>query len=105
MLKSDIEIGPIYHRVPERIRAHAYICFMALVLARVIRARLRATPVSEVLSPERALSILRRIQTHVVTFEGQAPVKGLSSIDSEQAAVLTSLKVKKPTTDIDYVNL
>ena len=105
MLKSDIEIGPIYHRVPERIRAHAYICFMALVLARVIRARLRATPVSEVLSPERALSILRRIQTHVVTFEGQAPVKGLSSIDSEQAAVLTSLKVKKPTTDVQYVNL
>ena len=36
---------------------------------------------------------------------GQAPVKGLSSIDSEQAAVLTSLKVKKPTTDVDYVNL
>ncbi|MFW8567400.1 IS1634 family transposase, partial [Orrella sp. 11846] len=32
LLKSDIEIGPVYHRLPDRIRAHAYICFIALVL-------------------------------------------------------------------------
>ena len=24
VLKSDIEIGPVYHRLPQRIRAHAY---------------------------------------------------------------------------------
>ena len=105
MLKSDIEIGPVYHRLPQRIRAHAYICFIALVLARVMRARLHQKPVPEVGSPERALSMLRRIQTHKVTFDGQAPVTGLSAIDAEQAAVLTSLKVKKPTTDVEYVNL
>ena len=29
VLKSDIEIGPVYHRLPQRIRAHALICFMA----------------------------------------------------------------------------
>lgn len=71
MLKSDIEIGPVYHRLPERIRAHAYICFIALVLARVMRARLRETPVPEVQSPERALSVLQRIQTHHVTLAGR----------------------------------
>ena len=32
VVKSEIEIGPIYHRLPERIRAHAAICFMALIL-------------------------------------------------------------------------
>ena len=32
VLKSEIEIGPIYHRLPERIHAHASICFMALIL-------------------------------------------------------------------------
>ncbi len=31
VLKSDIEIGPVYHRLPQRIRAHALICFMALI--------------------------------------------------------------------------
>ena len=105
MLKSDIEIGPVYHRLPDRIRAHAYICFIALVLARVMRARLREKPVPEVRSPERALSLLSRIQTHRVAFDAQAPVTGISGIDAEQAAVLTSLKAKKPTADVAYVNL
>lgn len=105
MLKSDIEIGPVYHRLPDRIRAHAYICFIALVLARVMRARLRENPVPEVRSPKRALSVLRRIQTHKVSFEGQAPVAGISAIDTEQAAVLASLKLKKPTADVAYTNL
>jgi hypothetical protein len=32
ILKSEIEIAPVHHRLPERIRAHASICFMALIL-------------------------------------------------------------------------
>ncbi|GAA4406871.1 hypothetical protein GCM10011450_17760 [Advenella faeciporci] len=58
----------------DRIRAHAYICFIALVLARVMRERLYQNPVPDVCSPERALSVLRRIQTHKVTFDGQPAV-------------------------------
>ncbi|MER1939583.1 IS1634 family transposase [Castellaniella sp. FW104-16D08] len=105
MLKSDIEIGPVYHRLPDRIRAHAYICFIALVLARVMRARLRQTPVPDVQSPDRALWALSRIQTHQVAFAGQAPVTGISAMDAQQVAVLASLKVKKPTADAAYANL
>ena len=29
VLKSDIEIGPVYHRLPQRIRAHSLIGFIA----------------------------------------------------------------------------
>ena len=43
VLKSDIEIGPVYHRLPQRIRAHAMVCFVALVLYRVMRMRLTAS--------------------------------------------------------------
>ena len=75
------------------------------MLARVIRARLHENPVSEVQSPQRALASLRRIQTHKVRFDGQAPVTGLSAIDTEQAAVMVSLKVNKPSADVVYVNL
>ena len=64
VLKSEIEIGPIYHRLPDRIRAHASICFMALILYRVMRSRLHASDTQ--LSPERALARLRRIQHHRV---------------------------------------
>jgi hypothetical protein len=40
VLKSEIEIAPVFHRLPNRIRAHALICFLALVLYRVLRMRL-----------------------------------------------------------------
>jgi transposase len=95
VLKSEIEIGPIYHRLPNRIRAHATICFMALVLYRVMRMRLRSseTPIS----PERALDKLRRIQHHRVLLNGTQPVAGLSTINEEHLSILTALTLTKPT--------
>ena len=42
VLKRDLEIAPVYHYKPERIRAHALVCFLALVLHRVARMKLRA---------------------------------------------------------------
>ena len=65
VLKSELEIGPVYHRLPERIRAHASICFMALILHRVMRMRLRAGNTG--VTPERALQTLKRIQHHRVS--------------------------------------
>ncbi len=95
VLKSEIEIGPIHHRLPERIRAHATICFIALILYRVMRSRLRAGNTK--LSPERALSKLRRIQHHRITLNETQPVAGLSSISQEQADILAALTIKKPS--------
>lgn len=105
ILKSEIEIGPVHHRLPDRIRAHALICFIALVMHRVMRDRLRKQPVENIGSPERALTILRRIQTHRVQFEGQKAMTGISSLDAEQVAIMASLRVKKPTTSDHYINL
>jgi transposase len=95
VLKSEIEIGPVYHRLPDRIRAHAAICFMALILYRVMRQRLAISKSG--LSPERALSLLRRIQHHRVTLNNAQPVSGISSISQEQTGILSALGVKKPT--------
>ena len=94
VLKSEIEIGPIYHRLPDRIRSHAAICFMALILYRVMRSRLRQSDAQ--LSPERSLAKLRRIQHQRVTLNSQ-PVCGLSSITQEHASILAALNIKKPT--------
>ena len=90
---------------PDRIRAHAMICFVALILQRLIRARLRAQPVENVASPERALGQLRRIQTHRVVMPNQRNLTGISSIDAEQTAIFNSLGVKKPTANERYANL
>ena len=98
VLKSEIEIAPVYHRLAERIRAHAMLCFMALIVYRVMRQRLKLAK-SE-LSPERALAQLRRIQKHSVSINAAAPITGISTINTQQASVLAALKLKKPTQDV-----
>ena len=95
VLKSEIEIGPIYHRLPDRIHAHAAICFMALILYRVMRSRLKDSNTN--ISPERALDKLRRIQHQVVTVNDLEPIAALSSIHQEHTEILQALTIKKPT--------
>ena len=97
VLKSEIEIAPVFHRLPERIKAHASICFIALILYRVMRQRLKLA--GSDLSPEAALADLRRIQRHTVTIDGAAPIHGVSTIQPRQADVLAALNVRKPTHD------
>lgn len=93
VLKSDIEIAPVYHRLPERIRAHGLICFLALVLHRVIRMRLKATGSKH--SPGSALALLRRIQQHRATI-GERAYCGVSKTTTEQLELFDALKLRKP---------
>lgn len=95
VLKSEIEIGPVFHRLPDRIRAHAGICFMALVLHRVMRGRLQAAKTG--LSPSRSLQLLRTVQEHQVLLNGALPIAGISRIDELQAHVFKALDIQQPT--------
>ena len=95
VLKSELEIGPVYHRLLERIRAHASICFMALILHRVMRMRLREGKTG--LTPERALQSLKRIQHHRVSINGAPPLSGVSSMTAEHGEMFKALKVKTPS--------
>lgn len=97
VLKSEIEIAPVYHRLPQRIRAHTQICFVALVLYRVMRQRLQQANTE--LSPELALAQLRRIQRHKVRINEAQPLEGVSTISEAQAQVFNALKVSKPSKD------
>jgi transposase len=101
-LKSDIEIGPVYHRLPERIRAHAMICFIALVLHRVMRMRLKAAGSEH--SPMRALEQLRRIQYHQATLGGST-VTGVSSMSREQLDIFKALSIEKPSVSTQNRNV
>lgn len=95
VLKSEIEIAPVYHRLPERIRAHAMLCFMALIVYRTMRQRLKLA--NSDLSPEKALDQLRRIQRHSVSINSSTPITGISTINAQQASVLADLNIKKPS--------
>jgi transposase len=95
VLKSDIEIGPVYHRLPQRIRAHALICFMALILYRVMRMRLKVAKRSE--SPTTLLEQLKRIhQQTIETNEGKT-LSGLTEITPAQKSLFAALELTPPT--------
>lgn len=93
-LKSDIEIGPVYHRLPRRIRAHALVCFLALILHRVLRMRLKASRRPE--SPVSLLQQLHRIQQQTArTADGQV-LRGLTELGSRQKDLFAALGVAIP---------
>ena len=93
VLKSDIEIAPVHHRLPDRIRAHALICFVALVLYRVMRMRLKAK--GHTASPRTALDLLARIQRHQARI-GERTLGGLSTTTPEQLELFDTLNLPKP---------
>ena len=93
VLKSDIDIAPVHHRLPERIKAHAMICFLALVLHRVMRQRLRAA--GSPLSVQRALALLQRVQKHHAQIQHK-PVTGISRITAEQRDLFKALALTPP---------
>jgi len=95
VLKSEIEIAPVFHRLPNRIRAHALICFLALVLYRVLRMRLKVR--DSQLSPERALEIARRIQFHQITLHQRQSASGLSAMTPQQKELFETVALPEPS--------
>jgi transposase len=94
-LKSEIEIGPVHHRLPKRIRAHALICFLALLLHRVLRMRLKASQRDE--SPQTLLREMHRIQHQCAkTADGQV-VRGITELGDQQRELFAAIDTKPPT--------
>ena len=94
VLKSDIEIAPVHHRLPDRIRAHALICFLALVLYRVMRMRLKAK--GHAASPRAALDLLARIHRHQARIADRN-LEGITTPSPEQLDLFDTLNLPKPT--------
>ena len=69
------------------------ICFLALVLHRVMRMRLKAKGHSA--NPRVALDLLARIQEHTPRI-GDRTFNGTSKITPEQLDLLESLNLSKP---------
>jgi transposase len=80
-LKSELMIAPVHHRLESRIRAHALICFLALLLHRVSRKQLKAS--GSELSPTAALRLLSSVQRHHVRIENKDYL-GNTRIDPQQ---------------------
>ena len=93
-LESDIEIGPMHHRLPRRVRAHALVCFLALILHRLLRMRLKNTQREE--SPGRMLEQLRRIQQQAAATPDGQVVRGVTKLAAEQRQLFAAIGVPTP---------
>ena len=95
VLKSDLDIAPVYHRLPDRIRAHTFVCFLALVLQRVIRHRLYQHRVAG--SPHALLEQLKAIQRHEVRLGTGKRLVGVSRITAQQQTLFKAIGIEVPT--------
>ena len=84
-LKSEIQIAPVRHWVPNRIDAHGMICYLALLLHRVIRAKLRARGVTN--SVSEVLRTLAQVK-HVEFSINKEEFSGLSKKTEEQLSLI-----------------
>jgi transposase len=90
VLKQDIAMAPVFHRLPERIQAHALICFLALLLHRLMRPQLKE------LSPTAALEKLKALQRHHVKV-GDTHMTGYSATNDDIKTILHQLQLPLPT--------
>lgn len=67
-LKSELEVGPVYHHTEKRIRSHIFVCFLALQLKVALSKRLKER--SQDLSYSRAMRHLSRIKAVKYTTKG-----------------------------------
>ncbi|MEU1569322.1 IS1634 family transposase [Streptomyces mirabilis] len=87
-MKSIIDLRPVYHRLEDRIRAHVLLCWLALLLIRIIETTCNDT------WPNLRLQLER---LHVGTFTGPAGVfRQCTEVTKAQQAILTALQVPQP---------
>ena len=95
VLKSDIDIGQMYHRLPQRIGSHPLVCFMALVLYRVTRMRLTAAKQPE--SPATLLEQLKPIHRQTVQTTNGKTLTCLTEMTPAQKSLFAALDLALPT--------
>lgn len=86
-LKSSLLLRPVYHWTEQRIRAHIFICMLALQIERWMRNRLKT------ISVRKALQSLQQIKVGDLTVNGKA-VKMTTQPTVEQKEILQKLGVK-----------
>jgi transposase len=87
-LKSTLDLRPIYHRLPERIRSHVLLCWLALVLVRLVE---RETGESwESIREE--LAQLQRVDLSAK----DGAFRALTRLTDRQRKILKTLEIEPP---------
>ena len=88
-IKSFLEIRPVYHRKPERIKAHVFVCVLSLLLSRLMEKKLTESH----LTAERTAEILCKIKAIPV----KSPLNIVYRSESVEAErILNEMGIKQP---------
>ena len=94
-MKSVLDLRPVYHRLEERIRAHVLLCWLALLLVRIVETTTgRTWPAIR--------TDLDRL--HLVTFTGPAGTfRQTTELTKPQRDLFTALAIDPPKKIIEIV--
>jgi len=98
VLKSFLELRPVFHWTEQRVRAHVAICVLAAVIEALMEADLRRAGVADpdladqILSPRRALRELSRIRAATVV-AGDTTIDLVTRRDPLQSRILDAFGV------------
>jgi transposase len=87
-MKSQLDLRPVHHRLDDRIRAHVLLCWLALLLVRIIETETSAT--WEALRDELDEVMLTRISSK----DGKVEI--VSSLSPDQEKILKNLQLSPP---------
>jgi transposase len=92
-LKSELELRPVYHRKSDRIRAHVLLCWLALLLIRIVETETGMTWFQ-------VRRMLKQINLVTLQFP-EGIVHQSTTLTKEQNSVYQSCHVKAPPRIID----
>jgi hypothetical protein len=87
-LKHTVDVRPVYHRREDRIRSHVQLCWLALLLIRLIETRTDQTW-HQVMKTMRPLSVAIQQSPYGLVMQ-------TNRVNSEQKSVLDALELKPP---------
>jgi hypothetical protein len=97
-MKQVLDLRPVYHRLEDRIRAHVLLCWLALLLARIVETQ-ASTPDQATTWPQ-ARAELQRL--HVGTFTGPAGLfRQITPPSAEARRLHTALDLPLPPRILD----
>ena len=87
-LKSTLDLRPIYHRLPDRIRAHVLLCWLALLLVRLAELQTQQTwdRIRDILEPISRIELCGKDQRSFLR----------SRLSDEQRSIMKSLEISSP---------
>jgi len=92
-LKTTLKLRPNYHSKDDRIRCHIFLCFLALLLVRVVENK-----------TEKTWSTVRDEMNRIYFGEfnqNGSSIRLLTQLTREQKSILNMLNIKEPSTVVD----